>query len=286
MVSLANGKIRDGELFFIFSTIICFSLAIILQLELVPAMNNGIDAFSDAMVAFGTSGNVVWAAFLMSMFGNTSVFLIFPYALIVLQIGTLNAAQGIYFPLFIGIISGFGAGVGEVTSYIVGRLFTKSDKLVSSELGQKFDRMRKTFEDHPKSIPFIIYLFALTPLPDDAILVPFGVMKYSYWKTIIPCMLGKMSLCILLAYLGFFVTKIPPLEPIADLFASEGNAAQDMIFLWIMFLVVYLMLRLDFEKMVKRGKNKSKVQQKLEAGQEVELDKDGNPILPDEAADS
>ncbi|MFX0098912.1 MAG: VTT domain-containing protein [Candidatus Hodarchaeota archaeon] len=277
MVNLANGKIRDGEIMFIIATVVCFVMAIILQMELLPQLNIWINNFSDSMVAFGTSGNVLWAAFLMSMFGNTSVFLVFPYALIILQISALNTDLGVTFPLVIGVLSGLGAGVGEVTSYIIGRLFTKSDKLVSSELGQKFERMRKTFEEHPKSIPFIIYIFALTPLPDDAILVPFGVMKYSYWKTIIPCMLGKMTLCIFLAYLGFFVDTIPALEPIANLFRSEGDASQDMIFLWIMFLVIYLMLRLDFEKIVKK-KEKSEVQKKLEAGEEVHLDKDGNVI--------
>ena len=59
-----------------------------------------------------------------------------------------------------------------------------------------------------------------------------------------------------------------------------------MLMMLLLFWVIYMMLRLDFEKLVTRGKNKSKVQQKLEAGQEVELDKDGNPILPDEAAGS
>ncbi|MHA1367119.1 MAG: hypothetical protein ACTSP5_12015, partial [Candidatus Heimdallarchaeota archaeon] len=40
----------------------------------------------------------------------------------------------------------------------------------------------------------IIFLFAATPLPDDAVLVFIGLLGYSLWKTIIWCFFGKIVL--------------------------------------------------------------------------------------------
>ncbi|MBD3185204.1 hypothetical protein GF325_00135 [Candidatus Bathyarchaeota archaeon] len=252
---------KGADKFIIITGTVCIVLAIILFTEIFPEFNTLIDNFSNAIQEFGIN-NGLWAAFILSTFGNTSVLIIFPYAYIVFYLGSAQAIAAFdpWAPLILGIVSGLGAGIGEVSSYVVGRLFTKSDKLISSDLGQKFERMRKRFEEHPKSIPFMIYLFALTPLPDDAILVPFGIMKYSYKRTIIPCMFGKMTLCTALAYLGYSLvtlgTAVPFLDSLASILTSQGNAGWDMVNLLIMFLIVYLMLRLDFEKMMTRKKGK------------------------------
>nr|MDO8117768.1 VTT domain-containing protein [Candidatus Sigynarchaeota archaeon] len=258
MVNWFGGKIRNAELFIIIACSVAVILALIMYSEAFPDFNEAIKSMSNGMATFGIQ-NGLWAAFLLSMFGNTSVFLVIPYAYI---IWALALAAGpdpsftAWYPIILGIISGLGAGVGEVTSYIVGRLFGKSEKMVNSELGQKFDRMRDTFEKHPKMIPFIIFLFAVTPLPDDAILVPFGVMKYSYWKTIIPCMLGKMCLCILTASAGFFmggaIQSISWLSWIVP--DADSNPGDDMLSLLPLFIIVYLMIRVDFEKLLNRSK--------------------------------
>ncbi|GAI83854.1 unnamed protein product, partial [marine sediment metagenome] len=42
--------------------------------------------------------------------------------------------------------------------------------------------------------PLIIFVFAATPLPDDAILVFIGLLGYALWKTVIWCFLGKIVL--------------------------------------------------------------------------------------------
>ncbi|MBN2154314.1 MAG: VTT domain-containing protein, partial [Candidatus Lokiarchaeota archaeon] len=222
-------------------------------------------------IAFGVA-NGLWAAFLLSMFGNTSVLIVIPYSYIVFQLAIIaQGVQPIWYPLVLGVISGLGAGVGEVTSYIVGRLFRRSEKLVSGDLGQKFERMRKTFEQHPKSIPFFIFLFAATPLPDDVILVPFGVMKYSYWKTILPCMAGKMVLCILLAYLGFVLGNDIVNTPLKFLKPSEtSNPGDDMVSLIPLFAIVWVMIRIDFQKVLESF-------QKLRARRGVKPARAGDP---------
>lgn len=252
-------KIRAADLFIIISSIICFILIVVMFLEIFPELNNGIESISSSLTQFGED-NGLWAAFLLSMFGNTSVLIIFPYAVIVISLGTTFGQIGAmwFMPLALGILSGFGAAVGEITSYLIGRGLGKSNRVVSEEQQKKFDKMRSVFEEHPKSVPFIIYVFALTPLPDDVILVPFGMMKYSYKRTILPCMLGKMTLSTGLAFLGYFIGlygDLPILKEISQILGSGGHPATDIIFLWIMFGVVWLMLRADMSKLIDRKKN-------------------------------
>ena len=44
--------------------------------------------------------------------------------------------------ILLGVISGAGAAVGEVTSYIVGRLIARTKSIEDTELGEKFHRMK------------------------------------------------------------------------------------------------------------------------------------------------
>jgi membrane protein DedA with SNARE-associated domain len=260
-------KIRNADIFIITTTLGCIIMAAILYSNVYPEFNAGIKSISLTFVSFGEA-NGLWAAFLLSAFGNTSILIVIPYSYIVFQLAiSASGVFPIWYPLVLGVISGLGAGIGEVTSYIVGRLFRKSEKLVNGDLGQKFERMRKTFEAHPKAIPFIVFLFAATPLPDDVILVPFGVMKYSYLKTIIPCMLGKMVLCILIAYLGFVLgngidsTFFRILKP-----SATSNPGDDMIGLIPLFLVVWLMIRIDFQQILESSQKRiAKLRTKLHA---------------------
>jgi membrane protein YqaA with SNARE-associated domain len=270
------GKLRNAELFLIVTVSFCIVMYFLLHYNVFPALTDGISTISNTIKEFGVA-NGLWAALLISFFGNTSILIVVPYAYVVWQIAYLTSlatatTPQVWFPIILGIISGLGAGVGEFTSYVIGRLFSKSKKLVSTTLGQRFENMRQIFERHPKSIPFIVYIFAVTPLPDDVILIPFGVMKYSYWKTVIPCMLGKMTMCILIACAAYFIgpelKNIPIIGPIIGfLMPSEtSDPANEMLSLLPLFVIVYLMIRIDFGKLLERkGRNKGKVEESVPA---------------------
>ncbi|MHA1475213.1 MAG: YqaA family protein [Promethearchaeota archaeon] len=220
-------------------------------------------------------------AFIFATFGNTSVLIIFPYILIVYSIGQSYSNW-----ILLGIVSGLGAAIGEITSYIVGRLIGASKKMKTSEMGEKFHRIKSKFEEKPASIPLTIFLFALTPLPDDAILVPIGMMKYPYWKSIPPCTLGKTILCTFMAWLGFWVggniveiniliDENWYLYPLKFLIPSDSvNPSSDILMFSFVFIVIYLMMRLDFEKIsMKRSKERKQFQAQLLEGSNIEIDK-------------
>jgi membrane protein DedA with SNARE-associated domain len=209
-----------------------------------------------------SSTSALLMAFVFSTFGNTSVLIVFPYTFIVYLI-----AQ--HYPnwILLGIVSGIGAGIGEFTSYLVGLAIGSSKKINESELGEKFHRIRRRFEKKPGAIPWTVFLFAMTPLPDDMILVPFGIMKYPYYKTVLPCMAGKTILTTLMAILGaaigqnaealnifidanpwaFFLRLIVP--------SASVNPSADLIQFSMVFIVIYLIARIDFEQI---SKNRSK----------------------------
>ena len=232
-------------------------------------------------IAVNSTLGALLTAFIFATFGNTSVLIVFPYILIVYDI-----AQ--YYPnwILLGIVSGLGAAVGEITSYIIGRLIGASKKMKESEMGEKFHRIKLKFEEKPASIPITIFLFALTPLPDDAILVPMGMMKYPYWKSIPPCTLGKTILCTVIAWLGSYVgSNLEVLNTLIEenpiLFflrlaipTEEVNPSTDIIMFSLVFIIIYIMMRLDLEKIsMKRSKERKQLQTYLLEGGNFEIDK-------------
>jgi membrane protein YqaA with SNARE-associated domain len=246
--------IKNLEIFTIVVLIILYVMAFTIKAD--TPLYNWIAGLSSSWHDLAlASGSALLMAFIFSMFGNTSVLIIFPYTLIVFDIAQT-------YPNFwiLGLVSGIGAGVGEVTSYIVGRIVGSSKKISESELGEKFLKLKNKLEKNPKAIPFLIFFFAATPLPDDVILVPFGIMKYSYWKSIIPCMLGKTVLCTIMAALGYaigqnadflntLITDYPILFFMRLFVPSESiNPATDVIQFSFIFIMIYIIGRLDFEQ--------------------------------------
>lgn len=205
------------------------------------------------------SSSALTMAFVFSTFGNTSILIVFPYAFIVYLI-----AQ--HYPNFwiLGLVSGIGAGIGEITSYIVGRIIGASKKISESEMGEKLHKIKKRFEKKPGAIPWTVFIFAVTPIPDDMILVPFGIMKYPYYKTVFPCMAGKTILTTLMAFLGYIVGQnATAIDMIIEMYpwasflrlivpSAKINPAADLIQFSMVFIIIYIMGRLDFEKITKK----------------------------------
>jgi membrane protein DedA with SNARE-associated domain len=265
MVDWKIGKfrIRNLEIFTVIVLTIIFTLAAIVREG--TWLYNWIAGLSSYWVNIAAGGSALLMGFVFATFGNTSVLIYFPYALIVYNIGQ-------YYPQWwlLGIVSGLGAGVGEFTSFLVGLAIGSSKKMTESEMGEKFHRLRTAFERKPAAIPWTVFLFAATPLPDDMILVPFGIMKYPYYKTVLPCMAGKTILCMLLAFLGSWVGQNA--QAIDVLIAtypwlgflrlvvpsSNVNPSGDLLQFSFVFIVIYFMGRFDFEKIMMRRSHERK----------------------------
>ncbi len=175
--------------------------------------------------------------FVISLLGATSVFIPIPYTVVIFVLGGLPNFD----PLWIAVAAGTGAALGELSGYLIG---FGGRRVIGERYQKKMDVLMRLFK---RFGPVVIFLFALTPLPDDLLFIPLGVMRYSLLSTFIPALLGKFLSNVIIAYAGRFSVGI-----IKDIFGVEGEGAAAVIgiVLAVVFLVVVLviMFKVDWEK--------------------------------------
>jgi len=182
--------------------------------------------FITLLMSYGYVG-----VFTISFLGNLLVFVPVPYLLLIFWMGSfLN-------PLLVGVVGGFGATIGKIVIYTIG---AAGRKFLSSERRNKLDYAKPLLGKYGA---LAIFFFALSPLPDDIIYVPMGIMRYNLISFFISCLLGKIILTIIIA-LGGDLSKTA-----IHYFAEEYGFVG--IFLTVLFILVsvYITLRLDWEKL-------------------------------------
>ena len=171
-------------------------------------------------------------AFLVCTLGNISIFIPIPFALIVYAFGsTLN-------PLLLGLVSGLGSAIGEMTSYFIG---WGGRKMIESRYGSRLDAAKRLIGRYGA---LSVFLIALLPVPDDLLLIPLGMMRYDFKKTFIAMLLGKTLMCIFLAYAGAFSFSY-----MRDVFAA-GGVVGGVASVVILAIIIIVMLKIDWAKML------------------------------------
>jgi membrane protein DedA with SNARE-associated domain len=93
---------------------------------------------------------------------------------------------------------GIGSALGEFTSYGLG--------YGGRKLLKEKNKWLKVAESWFKKNGFItIFIFALTPLPDDVVGIIGGMAKYDIRKFFIASLLGKIILSLAISYLGYVI---------------------------------------------------------------------------------
>jgi len=169
-------------------------------------------------------------AFFISVLGNLNIFFPIPYALVIYTLGALLD------PILLGIISGLGSAIGEFSSYFVGR---GGRKLIDKRYGERLDNVRLLIQ---RFGAITIFAFALLPLPDDLVMIPLGMMKYSLKKAFIAMFAGKTLMNIILAYSGRYSISL-----IRDLFEA-GSIWTVLISISLLILLIILMLKIDWSR--------------------------------------
>jgi membrane protein DedA with SNARE-associated domain len=137
----------------------------------------------------------------------------FGYAgvLIIAIIAGLNALVPIpaatFVPVFLAgdltmplIIATLAAGtvIADIASYFLGRFGRDT---VSERYPRTCARFRDLHEKHTRWLPYAVFAFAaFVPFPNEAFLVPFGVLGVSLWRFIVPVILGAIVYQTLAAY--------------------------------------------------------------------------------------
>jgi membrane protein YqaA with SNARE-associated domain len=202
---------------------------------------------------------------LISIFANFTVIFPVPYTVALIVIGAF--IPGVK-PFLIGLAAGAGAGLGEISAWLIGR---GGQEFIKSE---KTERMRKYIERG--WAPVLIFIFAATPLPDDAFLVVLGYAGYSIFKTLLWCFLGKVVLCTFTTAIPVWIQKstiFPNLAPtlyrifginyedaINGIVSETPPTWQDIVIstsVWIGIIVItFILVSIDWDKVIQGIKQK------------------------------
>ena len=180
---------------------------------------------NQTVYAYGYAG-----AFVISIFGNFTVFFPVPYVLTIYAFGvTLN-------PVLLGLVCGAGSTVGEFSAYLIGR---GGRRVIDERYGERLETAKLLVQRYGMAI---IFLFAVLPLPDDLILIPLGMLRYSLKKAMTAMFVGKTIMCTAVAYAGKYSYGF-----IKDVFASSGllgGVASTVL----LALIVVALLKVDWTK--------------------------------------
>lgn len=197
--------------------------------------------------------------FLISMLGALSIFVPIPYTVVIFTLGGLQTFD----PLFIAIAAGTGAAVGEFSGYLIG---FGGRRVIGEKYKKKMNFLTKLFK---KFGPIVIFVFALTPLPDDLLFIPLGIMRYSLLRAFIPALIGKFVSNLIIAYSGRLALTI-----ISDIFGVEGEGTTALIgmilALVLMVIVFIIMFKVDWENRFAKYVN--------EAEEESEIPYEGGTV--------
>jgi len=179
--------------------------------------------------------------FIISFIGSVSVVFPVPYTLVIFFLGSSLD------PFLVAISGGLGSALGEFSGYALGYY---GRRVVSEERRRKMSYMMKLFDRYG---PVTIFLFALTPLPDDLLFIPLGVMRYPFWKAFIPALLGKTLMTFILAYSGQ--------QSIASIKSLLGGSGDLVIAVTLVLLIVIIvaMIKIDWEKLFEKHVGNEKV---------------------------
>ena len=174
-------------------------------------------------------------AFLISIFGNFTIFFPVPFTITIYAFGaTLD-------PLLLGVVCGLGSTIGEFTAYLVGR---GGRELIDERYGRRLEGAKMLVQRYGM---LVIFLFAALPLPDDLILIPLGMLKYSLRKALAAAFLGKVVMCVTVAYAGRFSFVL-----VRDLFES-GGALGGVASIVLLALLLVAMIKIDWTRFIGVG---------------------------------
>ncbi len=206
--------------------------------------------------SFGELG-VYISIFILSIFGNFTVILPTPYLLALLSVIIILPVN----PIFVGLFAGAGAAIGESTAWLLGRgarEVAKVDKkktMVSKNVEELNNMIKKGY-----GFPLVI-LFAVTPLPDDVLLIALGLANYSLIRTLIAMFIGKVIMTMSLAGFATLSKIFPPGQFILSLYginvadgkiASSQNPFMSNVMTVATIAVIFLLFAVDWKSLLRK----------------------------------
>lgn len=180
-------------------------------------------------------------AFVSAFIGSISFVIVFPYTIIVFFL----AVRGLD-PFALGILMGLGAALGQMSGYLIGLW---GAHFVQSKRPETYDALGRIVNYRPGFVQWLVFFVAVLPLPDDVLLVPLGILRYSWWRILIPVLAGKMISGIVVTYSSRFIGRTFE----ATTTAASLTAVISQIGTFVaVAAIIYLFFRLDWPRMMHR----------------------------------
>ena len=165
-----------------------------IELAITIAVVVAIFLLSDQITAL--KGYGLAGAFLIALLGSATIILPTPAA------AAIIAMSGSFDPILLGIVAGFGSGIGELTGYFAG---DGARKLLNDRIKES-QHIEATVKTYGAPGIFILALIP-NPLFDAAGLVA-GGLKIHWCKFLVACIAGRVLRYVILAELGLFAINL------------------------------------------------------------------------------
>ena len=129
--------------------------------------------------------NAYLLIFFLAFMGGVSTFSSVPYHLVVASM----AAGGLN-PFILGSSAASGVMLGDSTSYYLGH---RGKEYIPMRFEKFFSRLRALITHHSRIFPLFCFLYGtFIPFSNDFITITAGLMRFPFWKVIIPLGIGNL----------------------------------------------------------------------------------------------
>lgn len=156
---------------------------------------------------------------------------------------------------FIGLIIAIGAALAKGVHYMI-------TFFVSGHLSETRRQRLDTDAAKVRKWAFaLLFAVAATPLPDEPVVIPLGLMKYSPAKFFLAYFLGKLSITVAGAFLGQEASNL-----FSGLFTPDELFIVSIVVSIVLTVVItYVLLKVDLNKLAEKylhRKNKAQTEEK------------------------
>lgn len=160
-------------------------------------LDTSIDDFFDLMTNLGFVGIL-----LIALVSNSTLLIQIPYTVPLLSLALSGASFNHL--LLMGVTSGIGAGLGEIVSYgMAVKILGSNPNLEKSAL---FQWVKRVTNKHPRITPVLIFIWALSPLPDDTVVIPLAMVRYGIKPILLPMFVGKVLNNVMMTTMFYYFT--------------------------------------------------------------------------------
>jgi membrane protein DedA with SNARE-associated domain len=189
-------------------------------------------------IEFAATFALAFGLNLIPFFGPSNLLIAYTFAI---GIPNLDPTSKVIVAFLIALAAASAKGIHYMITFFA-----------SGHLGEK---NRKKLDDEAVKVKrwafVLLYLAAATPIPDEPVVIPLGLMKYSPVKFFIPYFLGKITITVAGVFLGSWVESnfsslLSPLEMV-------------IISVALTIIITVIMLKVDVGKYLNLIEKKLKI---------------------------